>query len=123
MDHHPRILQQRVEVAAIGRRWQAARERIRGEQQEGKETDPDPSVRLEVPDLPDPSGDCMAERCQMTGNRPEVEPLEIGVVVVLGDTQQEVREGEVRGQCPHQGIGAETEETHAPEQDERRAGA
>ena len=41
MDGHARVLQQRVQVAAVERRRQQARERVGGEQQEGEEADAD----------------------------------------------------------------------------------
>jgi hypothetical protein len=37
MDHHARVLQQRIEVAPVGRRREQAVERVRGEQHEGEE--------------------------------------------------------------------------------------
>ena len=39
MEHHPRILEQRVEIPAVGRRGDQALERVRGVQQEQHEAD------------------------------------------------------------------------------------
>ena len=36
MDHHARVLQKRVQVAAIGRRRELPQERVGGEQHEGQ---------------------------------------------------------------------------------------
>ena len=47
MDDHPRILQQRIQVAAFDGRRQQALERIAGEDQEGEEAERDPAHHAE----------------------------------------------------------------------------
>ena len=43
MDHHARVLQQRIEVAAVGRRGQQALERVRGDEDEEQEAEGEPA--------------------------------------------------------------------------------
>ena len=47
MEHHARVLQQRIEVAALGDRGQQALEGVRGEQHEGVEADADQAHHAE----------------------------------------------------------------------------